>query len=554
LEVSTRGPDFIAEVERVLGVLDGAVLVISAVESVQAQTRVLMRALQRLSIPTLIFVNKIDRLGAQHQRVLEGISKKLTSAIVPMGSTSDLGTSSADFGPFGADDAAFVSRLADVLADGDDALLAAYLDDETSISYRQLRDRLARQTRDARTHPVFFGSAVTGAGVDCLTAGITELLPAADNDVDGPVSGSVLKVDRGPAGEKIAHVRIFSGTLRLRDRLELGSEAEQKVTAIRVFELGSDWPRTSVTAGQICKLWGLGTVRIGDTMGPSRTTSWDHHFAPPTLETVVVPLCPADKPRLHIALTQLAEQDPLNNVRQDDARNELSVSLYGEVQKEVIQETLATDFAVDVEFRETTTICIERVARTATAVEAMHEEANPFLATVGLRVDPAPASTGIVTLTHTGYAPRQSHSHQRFDKSMSSTGADFRNLTPLVLMEALDQAGTTVYEPVHRFRLEISADTLGSMLPVLARLHALPQRPDLRGSSCLLSGEIPAAWVHELQQRLPGLTGGEGVLECEFESCQPVRGPVPTRPRTDPNPINRDEYLSRIMRPGRSVG
>src|SRR6267378_8135515 len=77
--IDTPGhPDFIAEVERVLNVLDGAVLVISAVEGVQPQTRVLMRTLQRLRIPTLIFVNKIDRSGAQDERVLLGISEKLT--------------------------------------------------------------------------------------------------------------------------------------------------------------------------------------------------------------------------------------------------------------------------------------------------------------------------------------------------------------------------------------------------------------------------------------------------------------------------------------------
>src|SRR3954471_17291969 len=85
--VDTPGhPDFIAEVERVLSVLDGAVLVVSAVEGVQAQTRVLMRALQRLHVPTLIFINKIDRGGAQNERLLQSISEKLSPAIIPMGS------------------------------------------------------------------------------------------------------------------------------------------------------------------------------------------------------------------------------------------------------------------------------------------------------------------------------------------------------------------------------------------------------------------------------------------------------------------------------------
>src|SRR5258705_6374063 len=134
--IDTPGhPDFIAEVERVLSVLDGAVLVVSAVEGVQAQTRVLMRALRRLHLPTLIFVNKIDRAGARYDGLLRSISEKLAPAIVPMGSTSGLGTRGAIYAPYDAADADFTASLIDLLADHDEALLAEYVDDEAAISY-----------------------------------------------------------------------------------------------------------------------------------------------------------------------------------------------------------------------------------------------------------------------------------------------------------------------------------------------------------------------------------------------------------------------------------
>jgi ribosomal protection tetracycline resistance protein len=587
--IDTPGhPDFIAEVERVLNVLDGAVLVISAVEGVQAQTRVLMRTLLRLQVPTLLFVNKIDRGGAQYERVLQGIAENLTPAIVPMGSVRDLGTRSAQFRPYGGADPAFTTRLTELLAEHDDTVLAAYVDDKTTVSYRQLRQVLAAQTTQALVNPVVFGSAITGAGVEPLVAAIKEFLPAAERGVDGPVSGSVFKVERGPAGEKIAYVRMFSGTIRTRDRLQFGQDKEAKVTAIRVFDHGAAVQRASVAAGQIGKLWGLGDIQIGDAIGMAQTTSERHHFARPTLETVILPRRPADKAALRVALDQLAEQDPLINLRQDDVRQEIFVSLYGEVQKEVIQETLANDFNIDVGFRETTTICVERPIGTGAAVEILHKAPNPFLATVGLRIDPAASNSGveyrlevelgsmpfafhkavedtvkatlhqgiygwqvtdcIVTMTHSGYAPRQSHSHAIFDKSMSSTAGDFRNLTPLVLMSALKQASTRVYEPIHRFHLEVPADTLGLILPVLARLHAVPQMPAMRGSSCTLKGEVPAARVQDLQQQLRALTRGEGVLESVFDHYQPVRGAIPTRRRTDDNPLDRKEYLLRVTR------
>ncbi|MGW7237907.1 GTP-binding protein [Streptomyces sp. NPDC054804] len=624
--IDTPGhPDFIAEVERVLGVLDGAVLVVSAVEGVQAQTRVLMRTLRRLRIPTLVFVNKIDRRGARHEAVLAQLARRLAVPLVPMGRPVALGTRAARFEP------GLAPGAVDVLADQDDALLAAYLDG--GVPDGRLRAALAEQTRRTQVHPVYFGSAVTGAGVPDLIAGVERLLPAADGDPAGPLSATVFKVERGPAGEKIAYARIFTGVLRVRDRIPFGSggrgaaedpesregrsggarevngsagarevnraagearagRPEGRITALSVAERGAELRQDSAGAGRIVKLWGLGGIRVGDALGvPGR--GYEHHFAPPTLETVVVPGPAADRRALHIALTQLAEQDPLIDVRHDEVRQETSVSLYGEVQKEVVQATLADEYGLDVTFRETTTICVERLTGTGAAVEFNKKDGNPFLATVGLRVEPAPPGTGIgfrlevelgsmpyaffkavedtvretlgqglhgwripdctVTMTHSGYSPRQSHAHQGFDKSMSSTGYDFRGLTPLVLTEALRRAGTRVHQPMHRFRLEAPADTLGALLPVLTRLGASPQQTRTQGPLCLLEGAVPAGRVHRLEQLLPGLTRGEGELESAFDHYAPVsHGTVPERPRTDHNPLSRKEYLLNVT--GRAGG
>ena len=393
--VDTPGhPDFIAEVERVLSVLDGAVLVISAVEGVQPQTRILMRALQRLHIPTLLFVNKIDRPGASDERVLQAISERLTTAIVPMGTPRGLGTRTASFRLAGAGDAEHRARLAELLAERDDGILAAYVDDESVVPYQRLRRELAAQTKRALVHPVFFGSAITGAGVELLAAGIAELLPSAAGDPDGPAGGAVFKIERGTSGEKVAYVRMFSGTIRTRDRVHFGAGAEGKVTAIAVFDRGPAVRRQAVSAGAVAKLWGLAEVQIGDRIGEAGAEA-AHQFPPPTLETVVVPRIAGDKGRLRVALAQLAEQDPLIDVRQDDGRQELSLSLYGEVQKEVVQATLASDFGLDVTFRETTPLYVERPIATGEAIEILRAESNPFLATIGLRIDPAPSGSGI---------------------------------------------------------------------------------------------------------------------------------------------------------------
>ncbi|WP_326707297.1 translation factor GTPase family protein [Streptomyces cyaneofuscatus] len=591
--IDTPGhPDFIAEVERVLGVLDGAVLVVSAVEGVQAQTRVLLRTLRRLRIPTLLFVNKTDRPGARYGSLLTSITERLSPDTVAMGSTQHLGTRSATTTPFTGSDPGFTGALTDLLTRHDDELLTAYVDDPAALTHARLLESLAEQTARCRVHPVFFGSAATGSGIDALADGITGLLPAATGDAEAPARGTVFKVDRTANGERTAYVRMFEGTVRAREVLRFrspdGREGEDKVSAVTVFEDGGEVPVPAVHAGRIGRLKGLAGIRIGDSVGEARAEAGRRHFAPPTLETVVVPERPEDRGALHVALGRLAEQDPLIAVRRDDLRQEVSLSLYGEVQKEVIEATLADEFGVDVTFRATTTICLERPAGRGAAVEIIDTDPNPFLATVGLRVDPAPYGSGVefrrevelgsmpyslmraveetvlstltqgihgwqvtdcvVTQTHSGYWPRQSHSHGTFDKSMSSTAGDFRHLTPLVLMDALLRAGTQVYEPMHRFRLELPTDTFGALVPVLARLRAVPGQPEMRGALCTLEGELPAARVHELQQLLPGLTRGEGMMESAFDGHRPVTGPVPERPRTDHDPLHRKEYLLRTVR------
>jgi ribosomal protection tetracycline resistance protein len=588
--IDTPGhPDFIAEVERVLGVLDGAVLVISAVEGVQAQTRVLARTLRRLGIPTLFFVNKVDRAGADPDRVLRQLADRLTADVVALGRVDAAGTPGARWVPHPPRDAGHEARLVDLLSAHDDALLAAYVADERSLTPGRLRTALAAQTARARVHPVLAGSAITGAGVADLIDAVTALLPATVGDDHAPLSGAVFKVERGPAGEKVAYARIFAGSVRVRDRIRHGDGQEARVTALAVFDGGEATPADVAGAGRIVRLHGLAGVRVGDVLGvPPERPAARRHFAPPTLETVVEPVRPADRPALHAALTQLAEQDPLINLRQDDRRQEIAVSLYGEVQKEVIEATLAADYGVPVTFRETTTVCVERVVGVGSAVEWIGREPNPFLGTVGLRVEPGPVGGGVefrlaielgsmplaflkaieetvretlrqglhgwdvvdcvVTLTHGGYWARQSHAHGVFDKSMSSTAGDFRNLTPLVLMAALTRAGTRVHEPVHRFRLDVPADLVGTVLPVLAGLGAATRASTLRGASYLVEGEVPAGRVHALEQRLPGLTLGEGTLEAEFDHHRPVRGPAPSRPRWDHDPLHRKEYLLAVTR------
>ncbi|MFB4283634.1 GTP-binding protein [Nonomuraea sp. MTCD27] len=552
--VDTPGhADFVAEVERALGVLDGAVLVLSAVEGVQPHTRVLMKTLRRLRLPTLIFVNKIDRAGARERELLADIRRRLAPSCVPVNTVTGIGGRAAVTRPVGS-----TQEAAEILAERDDGLLELLVEGGTP-SADLVRAALAGQCGDGVTYPVLFGSAITGQGVPELLDGIGTLLPAVSRSAlpDEPARGAVFAIERGPSGEKVAYLRLRAGVLRVRETVVFhrGQNAtyDGRLTALSVA--GAPAQREAVT-GDIVRVWGVPEIRVGDHLGGPGPAG-QAHFTPPGLETVVRPRVPGQEPRLHAALLALAEQDPLIGTR-TLAGGDTSVLLYGEVQKEVIGETLARDFGVEADFEPSRPVYFERPAGTGEAVEEIQRHGrNTFMATVGLRVDPAPPGSGVdyrrevdlgslppafhraiedsvhlalregphgrpvtdvvVTLTRTGYSAPE------------SVAADFRGRTPVVLARALRRAGTIVYEPCHRFEAEVPLETFGAVTASLAGAGAELRDTRRRDDTWVLAGEIPAAAVHEVELRLPGLSHGEGVWWSEAAGDRAVRQSTATR-------------------------
>jgi ribosomal protection tetracycline resistance protein len=596
--------DFIAEVERSLAVLDAAVLVVSAVEGVQSQTVVLWRALRRLAVPTLIFINKIDRGGADPARVLGEIGRRLTApdGVQTLALTDVLapGTVNAGTRPIPLTDA----RVIDVLASLDDRVLRAALAEPggsgelrgsgESVGSGELAVSAGLALRSARAQvrrcllvPVAAGSALTGAGVPDLLAALPRLLPWARESACG-LSGVVYKIEHTERG-RLAHCRVFGGELRVRDRAAAGEGRPGVITSLE-RSTPRGWTQTgAATAGDVVRVRGLASATVGAWVGqviPGRVT---RQFPRPALESVVDPVDPAQRGRLFAALQELAEADPLINLRLDDERHEIAVSLYGEVQKEVIAALLAEQFGVAVSFRPTVTVHIERIAGTGAAFAISSEHTTPYLATLGVRVEPAAVGSGLtcdlevelgsmppaffaatwegvrmalaqglsgweipdarVVLTHTGYWPRQSAMHQKFNKNVSSVGADFRNLAPVLVHESLRQAQTVVCEPVETFQLEIPVAALPVVTVTLARLSGLVTGTEADAAAAAaaltltLTGTIPTRNVQPLLAQLPEQTSGEAVFTSEVTHYTPVAGPAPERPRIGPNPLDRETWF-----------
>jgi ribosomal protection tetracycline resistance protein len=571
--------DFIAEVERSFSVLDGAILVISAVEGVQAQTKFLMTLLRKLGIPTIIFVNKIDRRGAQSHTLVARIKEKLTESVIPLYTPENLGTKQAFIVEKSLDkDPAFLEECIDLVTLNDETLLATYVNEE-KLTEEQVKSALTSQVRDAKLYPIFFGSAMTGVGVAELLTGVATFFPGDTSLEDAPLSGVVFKIEKTASGEKIVYVRVFSGSMQVRAYVPLrrrtdGGEIEtrlDKVKKLHVFWEGKTVQSPKVGAGEFCKVWGLKDVRIGDVVGEWSHRIKDLHFVAPQMEARIEPKNPEQSNQLYRALVELSEEDPLLKVIKDTFHHEIYLRIFGEVQKEVIESMLQENYGLAVQFSETRVVCVEKPAGIGQAVEEIGAAENLFAATVGFRVEPGAPDSGVsytlevklgslplafhraieetvyetlkqglygwevtdiaVFLTHTGYF------------SPVTAAGDFRKLVPLVLMESLSRAGTAVYEPLNQFELSAPTRSSSNAMFRLSALRAVLEKPVLRRETFLLTGMLPVATTEEFKRSLQSFTEGEGVFLTKPSGFCKIEGTFPTRKRADYNPLNRKDYM-----------
>ncbi|MER5319545.1 translation factor GTPase family protein [Streptosporangium roseum] len=562
--VDTPGhADFVAEVERALMAVDAVILVIAAPEGVQPQTRALHRVVARLRLPTVVFVNKIDSVGAAGFELMKELSAKLGLTPVAMGALANQGTREAEFTEIR--DAGLRRHWAERLAEHDEVILEQFVGDRQP-SDEQLLKALREQAGAGSVQPVVFGSSLTGAGIDALRSVLRQVLEPSPGSAE--LSARVFAIELDERREVTALVRCYGGSLADRQQVTVqrldGTSFRARVRGLTVVAPRSD-TRRNLTVGHIARLRGV-PLGVGDRLGTGEIPARHGQFPAPALQVAVRPDDPLKAPALRAALLKLADQDPLLRAELGPD-GESIVHLYGDVQQEVLQETLSQDFGLEARFDEPEIVHVERPVGVGSAVEMI---GNGFLATVGLRVAPGvgftyrrevelgampvsfhdaveeSAESALrqgrhgwrvidieVTLTHCGYWARP-----------YSAAADFRDATPHVLMRALAGAETRVYEPMHRFWIELEEEYLGTVTRHLRRHEGEVEQYGQAVDLWLIEGRIPLRTLATVRRQLMSLTNGRMLLTSLADGDKEARRePPPMRPRTDGNPFDRDEYM-----------
>ena len=536
--------DFLAEVYRSLSVLDGAILVISAKDGVQAQTRVLFHALRKMKIPTFIFVNKIDQGGINLQSVYQNIREKLSDEIIVMQDVL--------FTPeVSLTDIADIEKWESVVGENDE-LLEKYIAGEP-LEIQDLQREKCRRIQNSSLFPVYHGSAKNNIGTEKLIEVITETFTSGADNNQSELCGSVFKIEYTDQKKRLVYLRLYSGTLRWRDTILLAQKQKLKITEMRIPSNGEIVQADIACCGEIAIL-SNDTLKLNDILGNTELLprkAWEENPTP-LLRTTVEPQKPEQRELLLNALTEIADTDPLLHYYVDTITHEIILSFLGKVQLEVICSLLIERYHVNINVKEPTVIYLERPSKAANHTIHIEVPPNPFWASIGLSVTPLPMGSGVQyeSKVSIGYL------NQSFQNAVAegvrhgleqglygwevtdckicfeyglyyspvSTPADFRFLAPVVLEQALKKCGTQLLEPYLSFTLYAPQEYLSRAYNDAPKYCAEIESTQLKNDEVIFKGKIPARYIGEYRNDLNFYTNGRSVCLTELKGYQESLG------------------------------
>ena len=514
--------DFSVEMERVLSVLDVAVLVISASAGVQSQVSAIWKLLKHYDIPTFIFVNKMDQPDTSKEKMLIELKEKLDSNII-------------DYADANGDKAGYEKFLEEVSLT-DEMVLEAYME-TGNIGFADIQNLV----RNRKFFPVFFGSALKNEGVD-------EFLESFASIVIPPIYGDefsarVFKIARDDAGNRLTYMKLMGGSLSVREMI-----GDEKVTGIRIYSGEKYESRDRVEAGEVCVVTGLKGTKAGGGLGSLSGSEIGSVLKQVMSYKVELP---EDEPA-HVFLPkimEISEEIPELSVKYSEEKKEITISLMGEVQTEVLKHLIKERYNVDIGFGEGHTLYKETIAETVYGVG--HFEPLRHYAEVELRLEPAERGSGLSFASEVSEDELSlnyqrlilSHLEEKEYKGVltgspitdmkitlvagrahlkHTEGGDFRQATYRAVRQGLMQAESVLLEPVYEFKLEVPEEAIGRAMTDIGKMNGSFTSPENISGKAVLTGKVPVSEVKNYALELRAYTKGEGVLlltPSDYEVC-----------------------------------
>lgn len=536
--------DFSAEVERSMWALDCAVLVVSAAEGIQPQTEALFAALR--DRPMVMFINKLDREGADPEGVLAAAKETLADAFV---------------------DVSDERAMMEFIAERDERALDDYLLGEIWPRER-LGEEIARLAANAGAIPVVRGSALRDTGVEELLDAVVDYLPPPKEGADDRLSAVVFHIENDRAMGRAAYVRMFSGALRTRDSL-----GERKITQIRDVALeGRAGDTGSLSAGEIGVLYGLGDVKAGDVLGDAELVPGGVRPGALRQPLLLVKVEPEEGDKLDAlrrALNELSAEDPLLSV--DEYQRVPHVRVMGAIQLEILGDALENRFGIKARFGPPNVIYRETITRPAEGFYA-YTMPKPCWAVIKFAIEPLPRGSGVVfdsVVPPRDIMPRYQHQVEQaiplavrqgilgwqvddvkitlIDGShhlIHTHPLDFIVATPVAFLDGLRRGGSTLLEPILDMRITVPEECAGRVMgEIIAMRGETRDSKPVRGM-IRMECDVPVATSVDFSQRLAAITGGRGAMSTAlkgYRECPLELGKTCERRGVDP--LDTSKYI-----------
>lgn len=511
--------DFCAEMERALDVLDGAVLIISATDGVTGHTRTLLRLLKERSIPFFIFVNKTDLPGVDRQRVLSELSKACEGGVVDFTDTSG-------------------EEFIDGISMCDEDICEKALE-----GLKVTEEEIRTLVMSRKTFPCLFGSALKGEGVEALMDAVCRY--TAEPSYGDEFAAKVFRITRDENGSKLVHMKLYGGSLKVRESIETAEGASEKVSRIRMFSGAKAEAVDEACAGDICAVSGLNACKVGDVFGGLAVSG--KHFDDPVLRYRVVPDASCNIGEFAGFMQQLSEEMPELRCTFDEEKKDIYIGVMGEVQLEILSRIIPERFGVSVTFDEGSVVYKETVNSVTEGIG--HFEPLRHYAEVHLLISPLPAGSGVVAETvvseddldrdkqrlvlthilekkHRGVLTGSELTDVKITLAAGrahikhTEGGDFRQATYRAIRQGLMKAESVLLEPFYSFSVDVSSANVGRILTDVRNMAGTAEIGDSDGRLTTVTGTAPVISMRNYRKTLMSMSAENLILEpAGFRPC-----------------------------------
>ncbi len=504
--------DFSSEMERVLSVLDYAILVISASSGIQSHTKTLLKLIKKHSIPTFVFVNKMDLISANKDRVLKSLKEEFSEGCV------DFSQSAED--------------LNEKIALLDEDILNSYIENQT-IDKLDIKKAI----KQSKIYPCFFGSALKLDGVKEFLSAIDEYTVFKTSTDE--FSAKIFKISRD-GNTRLSFIKVISGEINLKEEIN-----GEKINQIRVYNGEKFINVNTAKTGGVYALAGLNKSYAGQGINIQDDKE---KIIQPILNYSIDILSGEDAVKVFEELKVLQDEDSSLNISWDDEIKKININLMGDVQIEILTNIIKERFNIDVEFSKGEILYKETIKETVEGVG--HFEPLRHYAEVRLLLQPLERGKGIIidSLCSEDILPRNIQ-HSIFNAliEIQHKGAligapltdvkislvngrhhikhtevsDFKEATLRALQQALRKAKSEILEPFYEFEIEVPNENIGRLMADMQKLKAEFTLPKTVFETTILKGKGPAINLMNYNKELISYTKGLGKISLAAAGFMP---------------------------------